>query len=251
MRGAALLLALWAGGAAAEDGLALIEGADRPVRAVYDAPTDRYDHGVLGDAIEWGALVFTFDRCPACANFQPVHRRLTLPESRVFEDLEPRLADIDGDGVAEAITVESDLALGARLAVYAPSGLMAATPFIGQPHRWLAPLGAADLDGDGRVELAYVDRPHLARVLRVVRQDGAALVEVAALSGVTAHRIGEDWISGGIRDCGVGPEIIVASPDWARVLAVTFDGAELTARDIGSAAAGRPAFTRALRCEAP
>jgi hypothetical protein len=47
--------------------------------------------------------------------------------------------------------------------------LLAATPHIGSANRWLAPIGAADLDGDGRVEIAYVDRPHLARTLRIWR----------------------------------------------------------------------------------
>src|SRR5690606_28377321 len=114
--------------------------------ASYAGPTTRYDHGVLGDAVEWGTLVLRTDR---------VTRRIVLPPDRVFEDLTPRLADLDGDGAPEVITVETDLTLGARLAIYGESGLIAATPFIGRPHRWLAPLGAADLDGDGRVEIAY------------------------------------------------------------------------------------------------
>jgi hypothetical protein len=46
---------------------------------------------------------------------------------------------------------------------------LASTPWIGQRFRWLAPVAAADLDGDGAMELAYVDRPHLARTLRVWR----------------------------------------------------------------------------------
>ncbi|KAA2311481.1 VCBS repeat-containing protein, partial [Puniceibacterium sp. HSS470] len=88
--------------------------------ATYAEPTRRYDHGVLGDDVEWGALVLTLPG-----------RQITLrlPETRVFEDTQPRLADLDGDGAPEVITVESDLALGARLSVYGPSGLVAATPF--------------------------------------------------------------------------------------------------------------------------
>ena len=38
----------------------------------------------------------------------------------------------------------------------------------------LAPLGAADLDGDGKIELAYIDRPHLAKILRIWRFDDGA-----------------------------------------------------------------------------
>ena len=43
---------------------------------------------------------------------------------------------------------------GARLAIYDETGLVSATPYIGRSNRWLAPLGAGDLDGDGNIELA-------------------------------------------------------------------------------------------------
>jgi hypothetical protein len=77
---------------------------------------------------------------------------------------------------------------------------------IGQRNRWLAPIGAADLDGDGRVEIAYVDRPHLARTLRVWRsRPGGTLTEIATATGLTNHRIGEAFITGGIRDARRGP----------------------------------------------
>ena len=66
--------------------------------AAYADPTDRYDHGVLGDAIEHTTLVLSFADGTA--------RRFTLPEDMVFEDTDPRLADITGDGVPEVIVVE-------------------------------------------------------------------------------------------------------------------------------------------------
>ena len=81
--------------------------------------------------------------------------------------------------------------------------LVAATPNIGQRNRWLAPVAAADLDGDGATEIAYVDRPHLARRLRIWRFEGGSLTEIAALPGLTNHRIGEAFITGGLR-VGVG-----------------------------------------------
>lgn len=216
--------------------------ADGVVSARYDDPTTRYAHGVLGDPVEWGALVMTDG---AGKTF-----RLTLPETRVFEDVAPRLADIDGDGLNEVVTVESDLNLGARLSVYGTAGLVAANDFIGRTNRWLAPVGVgvADLDGDGQVEFAYVDRPHLAKTLVVLRRDGARLVRVAALEGVTNHRIGEADIAGGIRDCGNGPEMIVASADWSRVLAVRFDGARFQTEPLAQHE-GRGTFRRAMACE--
>lgn len=195
------------------------------VSARYVEPTTRYDHGILGDAIEYAALEMML------RNGRTL--RLTLPETAVFEDLEPRLSDLDGDGKPEIITIESSLTKGARLAIYGENGLIAATPHIGRTHRWLAPLGSADLDGDGKVELAYIDRPHLARVLRIWRFDDGKLVHLSDTKGLTNHRIGQDYISGGIRDCGGAPEIITVNADWSRIIATTFDGKRTQSRDIG------------------
>ena len=214
--------------------------------AWYTDPTDAYDHGILGDALEPTRLhvwsVATSAQCGLSVAAGPGH---------VFEDTAPRLADVDGDGRAEVIAVRTSLTKGAQLVVYAVRGdglrLIATTPYIGQPHRWLAPVAAADLDGDGRVEIAYVDRPHLAKVLRVWRWTGSGLREVAAAEGVTVHRIGETDIAGGLRDCGAGPEMVVASGDWSRLLAVRLSGDRLAARPIGRDTS-RPAFARALAC---
>jgi hypothetical protein len=188
-------------------------------------PTDRYDHAVLGDALEWGALEIETDTGRRL--------RLTLPESRVFEDVEARLADLDGDGAAEVVVVETDAALGARLAVYGPDGLRAATRFIGQRHRWLAPAAIGDLDGDGRAEIAYVDRPHLARELVILRPEPGTLTEIARQPGLTNHRIGDTAISGGLRRCASGPVILLADADWQRAVAVTFAAGTIARRDLG------------------
>jgi hypothetical protein len=177
-------------------------------------PTDRYDHAVLGDALEWGALEMTL----ASGVLNVV--KIRLPDHRVFEDITARVADLDGDDRNEVVVVETDTALGASLAVYGSEGKIAATDFIGQPNRWLAPAGIADFDGDGRVEIAYVDRPHLLKDLVFVRLDGDRLVETLRLPGLTNHRIGDSFISGGVRDCGQGAELVLASKDWSRVMRV-------------------------------
>ena len=97
------------------------------VSASYAEPTPRYQHGVFGETEEWGALAFGLS--------DDQRMILRLPETRVFEDIAPRLADVDGDGAPEMIVVETDLSLGARLAIYDEAGFVAATSFIGQTHR--------------------------------------------------------------------------------------------------------------------
>jgi hypothetical protein len=115
---------------------------------------------------------------------------------------------------------------------------VASTAPIGRRHRWLAIAGIADLDGDGRVEVAYVDRPHLARMLRVVEfrktPEAWQITEDAAAPGHTNHRYGAAEIEGGVFDCGAGPEIITADTDWARVQATRLADGALTTRHLGA-----------------
>lgn len=207
--------------------------------AQYSEPTTRYAHGILGDAIEFGALQITTMDGRAVT--------LRLPDTRVFEDLAPRLADVDQDGDLEIISIESSVTQGARLSIYDETGLVTATPYIGRANRWLAPLGAADLDGDGAIELAYIDRPHLAKTLRIWRYAGGRLTHVTDLAGLTNHKIGEDFISGGIRICDGTPEIITANAQWTRIVATTLQNETATPRDIGPFT-GPSSLAAALNC---
>ena len=215
--------------------------------ARYIEPTTRYDHGVLGDDVEWGAIELVVDTCPDCARVIRETWVIRLPEERVFEDTAPRVVDLRGDTGRAVIVVESHRDQGALLAVYGGSGLIAATPYIGRTHRWLAPIGAADLDGDGAIEIAYIDRPPLAKRLRVWRFADGQLTHLADQDGLTNHRIGWPDIPGGIRSCGGSPEMITASADWSRVMATRRSGGALVARDIG-AYAGKDSLRTALEC---
>ncbi|WP_170381541.1 FG-GAP repeat domain-containing protein [Ruegeria atlantica] len=208
VRGALLALSLWLAGETPAV-------AETITSARFTEPTTRYAHGVLGDNIEYSALELTV---------QSDTLTIRLPSDRVFEDLAPRLIDIDLDGKLEVIVVESHNRTGAQLSIYDRGGKkIAATPHIGTRFRWLAPIGAADLDGDGYVEIAYIDRPHLAKTLRIWRYRDGDLTEVATLPGLTNHRIGEDFITGGVRDCGTGPELIVVSADWQQIASVSYE----------------------------
>lgn len=209
------------------------------VSARYDELTDRYPHAVLGDALEYETLVLLLGDGRT--------RRFTLPETSVFEDTAPRLVDLDGDGAPEVVVVESDARRGARLAVFGAEGRITATPYIGTRFRWLAPVGAADLDGDGLVEIAYVDRPHLVKTLRVWRYRSRTLEEVGVFPGVTNHRIGEQDIAGGIRNCGSGSEMVLANADWTRLQIIRFEDGKFQSAGIGYDTS-RAAFARAMDC---
>ncbi len=221
--------------------------------ASYTQPTQRYAHAVLGDDIEYSALeVVTRATTTAGANCEAETLEAVLPTSLVFEDLQPRLVDLTGDGKPEIISIESSQSAGARLTVWGitDDGLnrITATPFIGTAYRWLAPIGAADLDQDGKIEIAYIDRPHLAKTLRVWRYNHGQLEPIASYNGLSNHRIGEDFISGGIRDCGQGPEMITADAYWSKIMATTLRDGKLTAKAIGSYH-GPESLERTLSCK--
>jgi hypothetical protein len=242
MRIAALALVL-AAGCAAADGAS--DG--RIVSARYEAPNDVYPHRIMGTIVEKRVLAATLDdgrvlRFDLRSGPEPTH---------VFEDIAPRVADADGDGVPDIVVVQTDPDLGAQLAIYSlRRGALvkaAATPHIGQRFRWLAPVGIADLNGDGVTDIAYVDRPHLAKILRVWSWAPGGLTEIAQLPGVTNHRIGDEVIWGGLRDCGDGPEMILADEAFARVVAIRFADGRLASRPAGQPATAA-GFDRALAC---
>ncbi|WP_350335777.1 FG-GAP repeat domain-containing protein [Coralliovum pocilloporae] len=201
----------------------IVTSDQRPIiQARYFGATRAYTHGVLGDTIEAEGLLVRYDD-----GTRVVCDSVLAGKNRVFEDTAPRLVDLNGDGRNEVIAVASHAQKGARLEVYgypAPGQdfqLLAATPYIGRSYRWLAPIGAADLNGDGRMEIAYIDRPHLAKTLRIWRYDNHTLTEIAVQPGYSNHKIGWPFIAGGIRSCDDTPEMILATANWSSIVAVS------------------------------
>jgi hypothetical protein len=196
----------------------------------------------MGRIRGWSSLEVDVVPCSTC-NSEISRIRIDQPQSRVFEDFAPRLWDITGDGRPEIVVVESDLSRGSRLAVWevtedssgASLRRLATTAFLGTKFRWLAPVGAADFDRDGTIEIAYVEKPHLDRVLRLVRLDGNRLANVASMAGVTNHAIGQEQVESLVRTCDGVPEIIALSADGQHVIAIVWDAHGLTTRRIGEA----------------
>jgi len=126
--------------------------------------------------------------------------------------------------------------------------LFTETPYIGTSYRWLAPVGIADFNNDGDMDIAFVDRPHLAKTLRVWTYRDGELQEIVSRRGHTNHRIGEDFISGGIKTCEGETMMITVDSGWRRILASTLDNDdEITSVDIGPFD-GPKSFDSALEC---
>ncbi len=182
-------------------------------RAWFAKPTKRYGHGILGDRIEAGSLVAT-DR--------DKHRsQVTLPRSAVFEDLEPRIADLDGDGRAEIVAIKSYLDRGGSIAVY---GLrqgrlrrLAQTPAIGRANRWLNVAGIADFDGDGAREIAIVVTPHIGGTLEFWSFKRDRLRRIGSAAGFSNHAIGSRNLGlSGVADIDGNGRADLALPDDSR-----------------------------------
>lgn len=187
------------------------------VKAMLSCATERYAHGVLGDAIEAGCLVVEDDEGSVF--------KLELPESQVFEDLIPRIADVNADGQNDVVVVRSEQGLGAALAVYnlqlnnstKQLKLLVDTPSIGTGNRWLAPVGIADFTGDGTVDIAYIQTPHIGGILRVWSFVEGDFIEIAQSRGFSNHRIGDTRVSTSKLDDRNNDGVIdIALPDQRR-----------------------------------
>ena len=226
------------------DSLVSINGKTGIQRAWYDDATDRYAHGVLGDAIEPSALIVSDENDCTYS--------VVLDQTHVFEDLAPRLADIDGVAGVEVITVRSHRHYGAQLAIYQLADnkfkLKTSTPYIGTSNRWLAPVGIADLNNDGHMDIAYVDRPHLAKTLRVWSYQNGKLHQIASKAGYSNHRIGEDFISGGLRICNQKIAMVTADASWRRIVETTMEDNKLVSKDVGEFQ-GAESLSNALHCK--
>jgi len=202
------------------DGQVARASGDGPVEAWYGRPTERYRHGVLGDAVEGGSLVVVDSR--------GTRHEIVLGDDFVFEDITPRIADLDGDGSNEIVAIRADLRAGAALAIY---GLrdgalveLAATAPIGRPNRWLSVAAIADFRGEGRNTIAVVKTPHIGGILELYRFGGGRLEIVRGpTAGYSTHRIGSRELTLAVAadlDGDGRPELVLPDQSLRKIVAL-------------------------------
>jgi len=202
------------------DGQIARAAGEGPVEAWYGRPTERYRHGVLGDAVEGGSLV-VFDA-------RGTRYEVVLADDFVFEDITPRIADLDGDGSNEIVVIRTDVRAGAALAIY---GLrdgrlaeLAASLPIGTANRWLSVAAIADFRGEGRNTIAVVKTPHIGGILELYRSTDEKMEVVRGPSpGYSTHRIGSRELTLAVAadlDGDGRPELVLPDQSLRKIVAL-------------------------------
>ncbi len=137
---------------------------------------------ILSDGVEAGGL--------ALERPDGLIARYKLDAGSVFEDRRACPIDLDDAGVT----------------------FLSEVPAIGCANRWLNPAGAADFDGDGHPEIAFVETPDIGGILRLYEFRDRKLHEDHAAPGLSDHATGSreqsqsavhDWTGDGIADIAV------------------------------------------------
>lgn len=164
------------------------------VEAELIGRTTRYRHFVLGREFESEGLRV---RTATGQRLQ-----FLLPADSVFEDLDPRIADLDADGRNEVIVVRSRLTEGSSLAVLGIRGgklaILAETTTNGGPRRWLDPAGIGDFYGEGSQQIALVRMPHVVGRLEFWDFKNGSLHLRGQIGDTSNHRAGTAAIRGAV-----------------------------------------------------
>ena len=209
-------------GPALQSDLPASHGSNDIAQAWLSTSQTRISHGALGDVPETSVLTVR-TRGGAMLSY-------ALPDDSVFEDLIPRVHDLNGDGHDEVILVRSRLHTGSSLMLLGIRAgklmpLAESVP-LDQPGQWLNPVGVADVDGDGRMEILVVLTPHSNGTLTEYNLVEDTLVQGHHITGVTNHVMGSrDQGMSALMDAnGDGhPDVIVPATDRRSIHALAFD----------------------------
>jgi hypothetical protein len=199
------------------DGRILIDEDDRLL--LLTDPTEKYNHGVLGDNLEAGSITL-IETQPTIQ----VASVIAMPENEVIEGISPIWVDISGDNLREIIVTVSDLDQGAGIVVFSETGKrLAEGPKMGMPFRWRHQIAYGTLGSNGENELVVVRTPHIGGLVEYYQYSNGVLNLTADFPGITSHVIGSrnlDMAAIGDFDGDRETELLLPNPDLTELVAV-------------------------------
>jgi hypothetical protein len=193
-------------------------------------------HGVFGGIDAAGRLTIS-EKQPLAGvstEVRAVPTKVSVVEAgadAVFEDVEPRLADLDRDGTPEILVVKSYRDKGSALAVVGRRdgawGVLAETLPMGEPRHWLAPAAVADFEGDGKPGVALVRTPHVQGMLQLWRFEGGKLALRHEAAGYANHVLGSAALdnAAAVDVDGDGiPELVIPTQDRKALAVLSLKG---------------------------
>jgi hypothetical protein len=186
-------------------------------------PTNRYDHGVLGDKMEASAITLV-ETEPELR----VVRNIPIEAPDVVEGISPIWADLDEDGQREIIVTLSNNQSGARIAAFREDGsLLAESPPIGLGQRWRHQIAVARFDPDQQPLIVSIRTPHIGGVVEFFQLISGRLEPVREAGGFSAHTIGsrnlDAAVAGDFNNDGI-PKLLAPDQTHTTLGVIAFDG---------------------------
>ena len=166
----------------------LILQDERQRLLILSDPSDQYQHGILGDALEASSVTLV-----QLSDQPAVISKFSVPVDWVIESILPIWSDWDEDGVREIVLTLSNNTSGSKLVLYDESGnVLAESSSIGKGFRWRHALDIASFGKDGQKFLVDVKTPHIGGIVSFYSWDkeNKLLKTEATLQGYSTHDIG-------------------------------------------------------------
>ena len=183
-------------------------GSNNIARAWFSHLTARYGHRALGADTESATL-----------NVELRDGRVlrhTLADASVFEDLDPRVHDLDGDGRDEVLVIHSEPASGSALMTLGVRDgalvRLARSAPTGRGFTWMNPAGVLPIPGQAASVVFAVLLPHVGGTLVALRYDRGGFTELHRVEGASNHAYGsrEQRLSAMLDTDGDGmPELLI------------------------------------------
>jgi len=190
---------------------------------ILTRPTNRYDHGVLGDDLEASGITL-IETSPTLRVIQDIP--IDAPD--VIEGLSPIWADIDNDSVRDIIVTLSNNQSGARIVVFHEDGtLLAESLPIGLGHRWRHQIALAQFAPNTSPLLVDIRTPHIGGIVEFFQLNDGKLDIIQEIRGISTHSIGsrnlDSAIAGDFNNDGI-IELLAPDQGHTNLNIVSFNG---------------------------